>query len=347
MSEKDSKTAESAYWQQHTIMAQGIDQYAEFIKSEPNSRWGDSLIKSWPEAIEKIIADAQANSIIGSDIEIALHILETGEYNEVRVDIDDVLRVRRLHQDEPMNSVDERMTSEAFFRRLIYADLALYDSGTLAAMHKGGVNALHGTQAIALPSVLRSGALLSHAKQKELTIATGSGEVHPAPFRRDFVSFASIQSDIASGYSERDLRSLYRESDLSEYAHLFEGYALRLSELRFFNEQLRPLLENGNEFLKTAESKRFGIQFGLSRSAFWMCTVDPTLGDRVRVISDIKEAAFVDQVPLKYTTVIFAPSEFMKLTQSEAGGDIEVLSSEVLDMAISRSIDVSRAVSKK
>lgn len=333
---------EAHHWARHQEKANDIDEHVAYMMGSEDD-WGNiRAVQHWNEVTDQILQSAVASTSDDS-LHIAQDILETGLWNDRRIDVDIVhYKVGGWSDKWPNNGADLKNVREAYIRRLFYAHLALYSPDTFNSIQQHDIVGLHGTEAVVLPSILASKSLLSHAEQHKRGILTGSGEPYPARFRRDFISFGSIHSPTGFGYSEHNLRNWRIHSPKGPY----EGYALRCDEIDTFNQQIERLIDEGGSFLQYANEHSFGVVFGLSRKALWSAGIDGSIGRSVQVDSDIDEIGFAQKVSLEYLPTLFVPEQHLSETASILPESIHPIASEAILRAQQSASYTFRVVSR-
>jgi hypothetical protein len=325
---------ENNYRSGHQHRADSIDATVDHMRATQDT-WGYTRpIVEWESVTNNVVAYAKDRDTSKATLEIAEHLLETGEWNGIRIDVDDIYRgMGGWKLSWPNNGTDLKNVREAYIRRLFYAHLAIDSLETFEAIQQNDIIGLHGTQAITLPSIIEAGALLSHADQHALSIPTGSGEAMSVDIRRGFISFGSIHDSTALHYSESDLRSERRMQDLKQASHLYEGYQLRVDEITAYNKQINELIDGGDGYIEYANTHRFGIVFGLGRKALWSAGIDERIGRGVEVDSDIDEVCFAHKVGLSYLQTLFVNEQHKEQVLRVVPKEVTILSKEVINRA--------------
>lgn len=327
--------AESSYYEWQQKKADDVDTHVAYMQNSTDN-WGMAPpLNTWGETTATFTKNAVEYGYSSEDIENALEILTTGTFGDRRIDIDDIAyKTRGRNYEWPNGGSDLKNATEAYMRRLFYAYLATRTPSDFKVLQEEDIVAFHGTQATGLPFILETGGLLSHADQARRNILTGSGEPYPVARRREFVSFGALHHTTGLGYAESDLRSVEQRSYLTESAERFEGYQMRLEELKAFDELMSTLIESGDEFLKYTEAHHFGAVFGLSRRALWSAGVEADIGRRVEVSNDPHELSFAHSVGLAYLPVLLAPEEHAPAVREIIPPSIKVLAKESIARAI-------------
>lgn len=328
-SEQKAQESYDEYTSFRARQIESLDELAVDLGADEHAGYYGQIVRSWSDITKYLLS--HFNHMPQARIDQMVDILETGEVSGIRIDVDHERHNGIYLYGNYGASTDD--INVAYKNRLFYALLAIESPKEFEAITAHDIFALHGTNAVALPGVLAQGGLLSHHEQNKRGLLTGSGEVHPLKLRRQFISFAGIGDAVSESYANSDLRNNRSVQLLASRAReeLYEGYALRANEIDLFNTHLKDRIKAGDSFLELADETRFGITLGLTRSALWLAGTEPSIGEIVYVQSDIDEHCFEKTVGTEYLPVVLAPSkhiEAVELLQSDAGYNLEVLSSE-------------------
>lgn len=303
-----------------------IDEFVAYAHMHREDSWGpaDAPYMRWEEVCSNLI-DKHAQlelPLVGSrapsseSVDIAEEILVNGSHAGHRIDTP-LLHIRAGGYNHlwPDGGDARGIANQAYIRRIVFAHLALYARDTFDALQTHEIIAFHGTRGYALPSIVTQSGLYSHQRLAEDKAVIGSGELHLGGIRRRFISFDESPGDRAISYMNKDIRrdnAEYIEETKDEY----EGSRLRYQELVDFEQWIKKEKQH-NRFLDHADRLRFGIMFGLARSALMQAGLDDSVGRRVSVIdADVDELAFADHVSLSHLPVIMVDDDSHEYVQN-------------------------------
>lgn len=336
--ESTIEVARKEYDEHRQSRAQHLDELAEYVQTHPEDTWWSlKAVREWDA-----ICEAIRSRYDQSPNDLAEEVLRHGTLDGVRSDVDHAYySIGGYNWNWPGSGKDARNLEMAYENRLFYALLALQSPDVLDELMTHDIVAMHGTNAVALPSILAQDGLLSHFDQHAKGLKTGSGEFYHLDFRRRFISFSSIGRYTDIIYAESDIRAqesfdyIKRERDRPG-SH--GGGSLRAKELIAFNRSLHKAIREGDTFLALANQERFGVSFGLTRAAFWMAGIDEEIGREVHVEADSPEHSFAHQVSMKYLPLITAPTEHKaaveELLAERSARPVAVIAVEAIERAL-------------